>query len=61
MRKHIGDVYEGVISGITAYGMYVELENTVEGMIHVSSLRDDYYRFLEEEYCLVGEMTGTHL
>ena len=58
MRKHIGDVYEGVISGITAYGMYVELENTVEGMIHVSSLRDDYYRFLEEEYCLVGEMTG---
>lgn len=58
MRKHIGAVYEGVISGITAYGMYVELENTVEGMIHVSSLRDDYYRFLEEEYCLVGEMTG---
>ncbi len=58
MCRHVGSVYDGVISGITAYGMYVELENTVEGMVHVTSLRDDYYNFVESEYCLVGEMTG---
>lgn len=58
MRKHIGEMFEGVISGITAYGMYVELDNTIEGLVHVTSLRDDYYRFLEDDYCLVGEMSG---
>ena len=58
MRKHIGELFDGVISGITAYGMYVELDNTVEGLVHVSSMEGDYYRFLEDEYCLVGEMTG---
>lgn len=58
MSKHIGEEFEGVISGITQYGMYVELPNTVEGMVHISNLRDDYYRYDEEHYELVGERTG---
>ncbi|MDY5577488.1 MAG: ribonuclease R [Lachnospiraceae bacterium] len=58
MSKHIGERYEGVVSGITAYGMYVELPNTVEGMVHINSLKDDYYYYDEEKYELVGETTG---
>ncbi len=58
MRKHIGELWEGVISGVTAYGFYVELPNTVEGMVHVNNLHDDYYEFIETKYQLVGEMTG---
>lgn len=58
MRKHIGEVWEGVISGVTAYGFYVELPNTVEGMVHVNTLYDDYYVFQEAKYQLIGEMSG---
>lgn len=58
MSRRIGEEYEGVISGITAYGMYVELPNTVEGMIHVSSMRDDYYHYDGDHYEMVGEKTG---
>lgn len=58
MSRHIGKVYEGVISGITAYGLYVELPNTVEGMVHVTSLRDDYYYYDDEHYEMVGQDTG---
>lgn len=58
MSKHIGEVYEGVISGITNYGMYVELPNTVEGLVHINSLMDDYYYYDEEKYELIGENTG---
>ncbi|MCI7274925.1 MAG: ribonuclease R [Cuneatibacter sp.] len=58
MTKHIGEVYTGIISGITAWGMYVELPNTVEGLIHVSNLDGDYFNFQEETYAMVGEMTG---
>ncbi len=58
MSKRIGEVFEGVVSGITNYGMYVELPNTVEGMVHVSSLKDDYYYYNEEKYELVGQDTG---
>ncbi|MDE6209106.1 MAG: ribonuclease R [Lachnospiraceae bacterium] len=57
MSKHIGEEFEGAVSGITAYGMYVELPNTVEGMIHVTSLKDDYYYYDEEHYEMVGEAT----
>ena len=57
MLSRIGRVYEGVISGITAYGMYVELPNTVEGLVHVSRL-DDYYIYDEDRYELTGERTG---
>lgn len=58
MRRHIGDIYEGVISGVTAYGFYVELTNTVEGLVRAANLDDDYYIYDQEHYQLVGEMTG---
>ena len=57
MERHIGEEYEGVISGVTRFGIYVELPNTVEGMIRLSELRDDYYEFDEKRWELVGEMT----
>lgn len=58
MAKHIGEVFEGVISGVTAWGLYVELPNTVEGLVHITSLTDDYYEYLENSYELMGEATN---
>lgn len=58
MAGRIGEIYEGVISGITAWGIYVELPNTVEGMIHVSRLAGDYYYYNEETYEMTGRDTG---
>lgn len=57
MEKHIGEEFDGVISGVTNWGLYVELPNTVEGLIHVNQLQDDYYHFDEEHYELVGEVS----
>lgn len=57
MSRFIGQEFEGVISGVTNWGMYVELPNTVEGLVRISELDDDYYIFDEERYELVGEMT----
>ena len=58
MAKRIGREYEGVISGVTNWGFYVELPNTVEGLVHVSSLQGDYYLFDESRMELKGEMSG---
>lgn len=58
MKEYIGQQFEGRISSITGWGMYVELENTVEGLVHVSTLYDDHYDFVEENLTLVGERTG---
>lgn len=58
MSEHIGETFEGVISSVTSWGMYVELPNTVEGMIHVTNLRDDYYHYNEAAHELVGEAKG---
>lgn len=58
MENKIGQIYEGVVSGITAWGIYVELANTVEGMIHVSKLTGDYYYCNEETYEMIGRDTG---
>ena len=58
MLDHIGETYEGVISGVTSFGMFVELPNGVEGLVHMSSLTDDYYEFIEDRYCLTGTHTG---
>ena len=58
MEGKIGEVFEGVISGITAWGIYVELPDTVEGMIHVSKIEGDYYLYREETYEMVGRDTG---
>ena len=60
MAEHIGEVYEGVISGVASYGMYIELPNTVEGLVHVTSLTDDYYQYFEDTFELVGEVTNRH-
>lgn len=57
MKQFIGETFEGVISGVTAWGIYVELPNTVEGMIHVTALQDDYYAYDAEHYRMVGEHT----
>lgn len=57
MSDHIGEVFEGVISGITNWGLYVELPNTVEGMVRVSEMQDDYYVYDEEHYTMMGEHT----
>lgn len=57
MLDKIGDVFKGVISSVTSFGLFVELENTVEGLVHVSYLTDDYYHFDEKSYSLIGEMT----
>ena len=57
MSKFVGQTFEGVISGVTNWGFYVELPNTVEGLVRISELRDDYYIFDESRYELVGEMS----
>ena len=57
MRDRIGEEFDGVISGLTKWGAYVELENTIEGLVHVTNMRDDHYDYREEQYELVGEHT----
>ncbi|HHU63978.1 MAG TPA: ribonuclease R [Clostridiales bacterium] len=57
MYDKVGEVYEGIISGVTSYGIYVELENTVEGLVRVSTMDDDYYVYNEKHYCFIGERT----
>ncbi len=57
MEPHIGETFDGVISGVSSWGVYVELPNTVEGMIKISDIPDDFYYFDEEHYMIVGEHT----
>lgn len=57
MKERIGEEFEGVISGITKWGAYVELPNTIEGLVHVMNMRDDHYEYWEEQYELIGEHT----
>ena len=54
MEEHIGEEYEGVISGVTGWGIYVMLPNTVEGMVRLADMTDDRYDFEEEEFRVVG-------
>ena len=58
MEQHIGEEFEGVISGVTEWGFFVELENTVEGLVRVTKLTDDFYQYYEDTYELVGEATN---
>lgn len=58
MSYHIGESFEGVISGITGYGMYVELENTIEGLVRLDCMYDDYYDAYPEQYRIVGQRTN---
>jgi ribonuclease R len=59
MADKVGDEFDGYITGVSAYGLYIELiEHFVEGMVHVSTMADDYYRFVEKAHILQGENTG---
>ena len=55
MKPFVGEVFEGIISGVTGFGFFVELENSVEGLVHISTLTDDFYHFMQETYTLWGE------
>jgi ribonuclease R len=58
MAGHIDETFGGIITGVTGYGAYVQLDNTAEGMVHVSAMKDDYYRHDAERFELVGEKNG---
>lgn len=58
MSQHLEEEFDGVISGVTAWGVYVELPNTVEGLVHAASLQGDYFEYNEREYELIGTHTG---
>ncbi|KGP72010.1 ribonuclease R [Pontibacillus yanchengensis] len=58
MQDKVGEEFEGVISSVTNFGLFVELPNTIEGLVHVSYLTDDYYHFEERQYAMIGERTG---
>ena len=55
MKKYEGEEFEGIISNVTSFGMFVGLENTIEGFVRISSMEDDYYIFNDKSYSLVGE------
>ena len=57
MEDHVGEEYEGVITGVENFGFFVELDNMVEGLVHVSSLKGDHYNYIEELLCLIGQNT----
>ncbi|MDD7402512.1 MAG: ribonuclease R, partial [bacterium] len=57
MEQFVGESFDGIISGVTSWGMYVELPNTIEGMVRVADIPGDYYYFEEENYQMVGERT----
>lgn len=58
MGQFLGETFSGIVSGVTVFGIFVELENGVEGMVRVSRLADDYYEYIEDRYALVGTRTG---
>lgn len=58
MLDKIGEEYDGVISSVTNFGMFVALENTIEGLVHVSYMTDDYYRYDERHFAMIGERSG---
>ncbi|MFN2744309.1 MULTISPECIES: ribonuclease R [Bacillus] len=58
MMDKIGEEFDGMISSVTNFGMFVELPNTIEGLVHVSFMTDDFYRYDEQHYAMIGERTG---
>lgn len=58
MSTRIGEEYEGIVSSLTHFGMFVQLDNTIEGLVHFSNMTDDYYHFDEKNYYIIGEHTN---
>lgn len=58
MDKFIGEEFEGVISNITSFGMFIELDNTIEGLVKTESIPDDYWEFDETSMSLIGSKNG---
>ncbi len=58
MTDRIGNIYEGIVSSLTSFGIFVQLDNTIEGLVHFNNMLDDYYHFDEENYYIVGERTN---
>lgn len=58
MAQFIGEKFRGIITSLTNFGFFVQLPNTIEGLVHISSLKDDYYEYMEEHHSLVGSRTG---
>ena len=57
MKSHVGEIFDGIISNVTSFGMFIELDNTIEGLVSMSNLYDDYYNYNEKQFCLEGEKT----
>jgi ribonuclease R len=58
MERHLGEFFQGNVSSVMPFGMFVELDNTIEGLVHVSSMTDDYYLYLEDQLAFVGRHTN---
>jgi ribonuclease R len=58
MQNKIGEEYQAVISGVTSFGIFVELDNMVEGLVHVTTMVDDFYEYDENKLSLTGRHTG---
>jgi ribonuclease R len=58
MTYHVGETYEGIINGVASFGFFVEIENTIEGMVRVDYLNDDYYDYEAPKYRLIGRRTN---
>lgn len=58
MADKVGQIFAGIVSSVTNFGLFVELENTVEGLVHISTMNDDYYNYVPSHLVLIGERTG---
>jgi ribonuclease R len=58
MADHLDEEFDGIISSVVKFGIFVELPNTIEGLIHINALKQDYFHYLESHLALVGERTG---
>lgn len=58
MERYIGESFKGIVGSLTKWGMYIELENTIEGLVHVTSMTDDHYEYYEEQMEMIGERAG---
>jgi len=59
MAEHVGEVFDGIVTGVQTFGLFVQLENTAEGLVHVDSLGGDYYRYDAQRFTLTSEKRGT--